>query len=163
MKSPDEIRSDLGVAVSQKQASQKKNHDLHSHSRDFFVGEISCPQHAPCRGTSYLVQVANGVVWRRHVDHLRQTIDSPQEEEETAVPDTNVDDSRLPPSSPSDEAQSSSLPAVIVHVNDEQPDTPEVPSEASSVVDNTASRTPPPRRYPQRVRRPPERFHEQYL
>ena len=172
----DLLRPDLGVAVSQKQASQKKNHDLHSHSRDFFVGErvlvrnmLSGPWWlvgtvVERRGPlSYLVQVANGVVWKRHVDHLRRTIDSPQEEEETAVPDTNTDDSRLIPSSPSDEDQSSSLPAVIVPVNNEQPDTTEVPSEESSVVDNTASRTSPPRRYPQRVRRPPERFHEQYF
>ena len=99
----DLLRPDLGAAVSQKHACQKKNHDLHSHSRDFFVGErVLVRNMRPVvehRGSrSYLVQVANGVVWRRHVDHLRQTIDSSQEEEETAVPDTNVDDSRLPPS-----------------------------------------------------------------
>ena len=29
---------------------------------------------------SYLVQVANGVVWKRQVDHLQKTVDSPQEE-----------------------------------------------------------------------------------
>ena len=113
------VDADLGVAVSQKQARQKKNHDLHSHSRDFHVGErVLVRNMRPIvehRGPlSYLVQVANGVVWRRHVDHLRQTIDSPQEEEETAVPDTNVDDSRMPPSSLSDEDQSSSLPAVTL-------------------------------------------------
>ena len=133
------------------------HYDLHSHSRDFFVGErvlVRNMRNGPWwlvgtvverRGPlSYLVQVANGVVWKRHVDHLRRTIDSLQEEEETAVPDTNTDDSRLIPSSPSDEDQSSSFPAVIVPVNNEQPDTTEVPSEESSVVDNTASRTPPP-------------------
>ena len=123
----DLLRPDLGVAVAQKQASQKKHHDLHSHSRDFFVGErvlVRNMRSGPRwlvgtvverRGPlSYLVQVANGVVWKRHVDHLRLTIDSPQEEEETAVPDTHIDDFRLMPSSLSVEDQSSSLSAVTL-------------------------------------------------
>ena len=99
---------DLEAAVSQKQTSRKKD----SHSQEFFIGEKilarnmrSGPHWLP--GTvigqkgslSYLVQVANGVVWKRQVDHLRKTIDSPQEEEEAAVPD--IDDSRLDSSSPS--------------------------------------------------------------
>ena len=89
----DLLRPELGVAVSQKQAEQKKYHDLHSRNRNFFTGErvlVRNMRNDPrwLLGTiverrgplSYLVQVANGVVWKRHVDHLRKTIDSPQEE-----------------------------------------------------------------------------------
>ena len=77
----------------------------------------------------------------RHLVQLLTTIDSPQEEEEAAVPD--IDYSRLLPSSPSDEDRSSSLSAVIVPVNDELPGITEVPVTEPSVADNTASCTPP--------------------
>jgi len=182
----DLVRPDLGAAVFQKQASQKKVHDLHSRTREFFNGErilVRNMRNGPrwLLGTvierrgplSYLVQVANGVVWKRHVDHLRKTIDSPQEEEEVlrksndspqgeeevTVPDTDDTGS----SSLLHEGPSSPLPTVNVPpVNDNQ-DTAEPRVVEPSVTDNIASPTPPPRRYPQCVRRPPERFHDQYL
>jgi len=36
------------------------------------------------------MQVANGVVWKRRVDHLQKIIDNPQREKEVAVPDTTL-------------------------------------------------------------------------
>jgi len=70
----DLLRPDLGAAVFQKQASQKKVHDLHSRTREFFNGErilVRNMRNGPrwLLGTvierrgplSYLVQVANGV------------------------------------------------------------------------------------------------------
>ena len=182
----DLLRPDLGAAVFQKQASQKKVHDLHSRTREFFNGErilVRNMRNGPrwLLGTvierrgplSYLVQVANGVVWKRHVDHLRKTIDSPQEEEEVlrktndspqgeeevTVPDTDDTGS----SSLLHEGPSSPLPTVNVPPVNDNRDTAEPRVVEPSVTDNIASPTPPPRRYPQRVRRPPERFHDQYL
>ena len=105
------------------------------------------------------MQVANGVVWRRHVDHLQKTIDSPQEE--VTVPEV-VDESQIasplqfyqdPPAIHSNEGGtlvSSSNDSVSVTT--EESKTATLPVE-EPVTDTTPS---PPRRYPQRVRRPPE-------
>ena len=171
----DLLRPELGVAVSQKQAEQKY-HDLHSRNRNFFIGErvlVRNMRNGPrwLLGTiierrgplSYLVQVANGVVWKRHVDHLRKTIDSPQEE--VTVPEI-IDESptasslQEPPAVYSNEGGTVvPPPSDSVPVITEGSETATLPVE-EPVTDTTPL---PPRRYPQRVRRPPERFHEQYM
>ena len=172
----DLLRPELGVAVSQKQAEQKKYHDLHSRNRNFFIGErvlVRNMRNDPhwLLGTiverrgplSYLVQVANGVVWKRHVDHLRKTIDSPQEE--VTVPEI-IDESPTasplqdPPAVYSNEGGTVVPPpndSVLVIQKDQRLLT--LPVE-EPVTDTTPL---PPQRYSQRVRRPPERFHEQYM
>ena len=119
--------SHLGAAVYHQQAiaSQKKDHDLHSRSQEFFIGERILARNMrngpqwllgtviEQRGKlSYLVQVADGVVWKRRVDSLRKTINSPHEEEEDEVPD--VDDSKLVSSSPSHQDPLSPIPTVNV-------------------------------------------------
>ena len=94
----DLLKPELGVVVSQKQAEQKKYHDLHSRNRNIFIGErvfVRNMRNDPCwllgtiverRGPlSYLVHVANGVVWKRQVDYLQKTVDSPQEEVATIL------------------------------------------------------------------------------
>ena len=100
----DLLRPDLSEAVLRGQAAQKKTHDLHSRGRQFFVGQrvlVRNLREGPrwILGTvierrgplSYLVQVASGQVWKRHIDHLLKTIDSPQkEEEEEEEPESNL-------------------------------------------------------------------------
>ena len=103
----DLLRPDLGVAVSRKQAVQKETHDLQSRSREFLVGERVLVRNMRngfrwLLGTvverkgplSYLVQVANGVIWKRHVNHLLKCSDSPQEERENSAQD--IDESSSP-------------------------------------------------------------------
>ena len=83
----------------QKQAKQKKDHDLHTRRREFFVGQrvlVHNLRDGPrwLQGTvierkgplSYLVQLASGTVWKRHVDHMLESVDSPLEE--TATPES---------------------------------------------------------------------------
>ena len=111
------------------------------------------------------MQVANGVVWKRHVDHLRKTVDSPQEEEVT-VPEI-IDES--PTSSPLQShppaVHSNEGGTLVSPSNDSVPVITEGSETATLPVEEPVTdMTPlPPRRYPQRVHKPPERFHEQYM
>jgi len=92
----DLLSADLTATVFQKQARQKDRHDHYFQRQEFFAGQRVLARNlrdgprwvlgtiVERRGPlSYLVQVADGVIWRRHVDHLLETTDSPQEEAES--------------------------------------------------------------------------------
>ena len=80
----DQLKPDLSSRVRQQQCKQKEQHDMHSHGRQFTVGDIVWVKNfregsSWISGTvvkvtapvSYCVHVGNGNVWRRHVDHIR--------------------------------------------------------------------------------------------
>ena len=87
----DLLHPSLEETVSNKQAQQKFYYDLHAHKRELFVGQRVMARSPPpgvqwVPGTivqqtgplSYLVKVSGDRLWRRHIDHLRGMIDSPQ-------------------------------------------------------------------------------------
>ena len=59
---------------------------------------------------SYLVQLASGTVWRRYVDHMLESVDSPLEE--TVTPEPVTPELELPrfPLSPSTPVPSPTVP-----------------------------------------------------
>ena len=144
----DLMRPDISGKVATKQAQQKFYHDQHTRTRELFIGQRVMvrnlrPGDKWIPGTiiertgplSYLVQVAGGQTWKRHIDHLRQMDDSPQHEQTTEGASTDRDTLiRFPPS---DVASSA--------VGDES--TPTV-----------AESTPTTHRYPKRVHVPPDRL-----
>ena len=102
-------------------------------------------------------------LYGKDVDHLRKTIDSPQEE--VTVPEI-IDESptasplQEPPAVYSNEGGTVvPPPSDSVPVITEGSETVTLPVE-EPVTDTTPL---PPRHYSQRVCRPPERFHEQYM
>lgn len=80
----DLLRPSVAERVAAKQASQKDQHDLHAHSRSMSVGQpvmvrnmragdnwipgVIVKQLGP---VSFLVDIGEGRVWKRHVDHLK--------------------------------------------------------------------------------------------
>ena len=85
---------------------------------------------------SYLVQVGGGKTWKRHIDHLRQMSDSPQEEQMTETTKDSDTLIQFP----------TSHTASIPESGDGK--------STSSVTEST----PMTCRYPQRVRGPPDRL-----
>ena len=86
----DIMRPDVSGNVAAKQAQQKFYHDQHSAGRELFIGQRVMVRNLRAGdkwvpGTimertgplSYLVQVAGGQMWKRHIDQLRQMNDSP--------------------------------------------------------------------------------------
>ena len=102
------LRPDISGYVTSQQAKQKAHHDLHSRSRNLWVGQrVLVRNYRPGEdwipGTVidrkgphlYTVQVANGLLWRQHIDQLKEVRDSPQEENSTDV-DTQPYEANLP-------------------------------------------------------------------
>ena len=133
--------------VSSKQASQKWNHDRHCKHRSLLPGSVVMVReytHSTRWTTgvvsrklgpvTYMVQISNGRIVKRHIDQLK----------------IRNDDKEI------------NLPAVgenIIGDNHTFPETPES-EPAEPVADNTPQ-VPTERRYPQRVRHPPDRYiHE---
>ena len=145
----DLIRPDLGMSVTQKQALQKRRHDQHCHLREFHIGQRVLvrnirPGPRWVFGTivkrtgplSYVVQVSEGMLWRRHVDHLLEANDSPVSE----VPDsTSLERSLHPTATPISEPEQKS-PGVINHST--QPQQQQLPDAQTQSPDPEISSQP---------------------
>ena len=81
----DLLRPSCADHVTQKQALQSLHHDSHARTREFSHGQEVWARnfrHGPkwmpgvvqkCKGSlSYSIIVASGIIWNRHVDHLRR-------------------------------------------------------------------------------------------
>ncbi len=147
----DLLRPSCDRQVDRRQAQQKADHDRRARSRELFVGQQVMARNlrpgAPWIAgvvierlgpLTYLVQVDNGQLWKRHLDHLRIRGDqlsaegNPQAEESADWDFTNVQES----------ATSSS------------PEGQGPPASTPSTADPPGSQ----RRYPQRQRQTPNRF-----
>ena len=181
----DMIRPDLGSTISDKQSAQKAYHDVHSRVRDFFLGQRVLARNyregprwisgviAEKRGPlTYLVQIRDDVLWKRHVDQIINATDTPDDvsprSHTTDTPDV-VTPVHIPPES----SPAPVLPAPSSSII-EPPSTPQpveiqeesLPQEPEPTTQPTQPPLPvqlnpqtPPRRYPLRQnRRPPKRF-----
>ena len=158
----DMLRPNLEMKVYTELAKQKQRHDEHSKERNFKAGDTVWAR--DFRGStkwvsgmiiqsvgpvSYMIQLQDGQVWKRHVDHVRQRVD-------------NQDIStRLPDVQPTVESPWVTYPEQPpLPCNSEPPQTEQ--SQFTTTPQNTPnsheSPTPGPQRNPPRNRKPPRRF-----
>lgn len=139
----DLIKPDLLSSVRQKQEAQKKFHDTHSKERHFCVGDPVFVKEFPSGKTwtpgtvsavkgpvSYCVELPDGRVMRRHVDHIRNRTSN----NETVEPTHN--DLEIP--TPTTVAQPAQPPESD---NNRSPDV--MPEHSSTVRQSTRNRVPP--------------------
>ena len=137
------LKPDVRDRVMSQQAAQKCQHDRHSRARELCVGQrVLIRNYRPGedwipgviterRGPhSYTVKAANGQVWHRHIDQLKEMKDSPQEISETS---TDVDSEVF-----------GTLPTEVP-----------IPPMADTTAEAEETQQP---RYPVRNRRPPDRL-----
>ena len=181
----DLLSPDVGGRVRDRQASQKVHHDRHSGTRELRLGQSvwarnfrDGPTWVPATVSdqlgplSYLVQLPDGGLWRRHIDQLRAGCDSPPEVVTAQVPGAAEDDFSLM-ESPDRDTQQQSRSAVETSADTPLPDStptvepmPTTPSATAEPGSNTydgngrglANSSNTSRRYPTRSRKPPERF-----
>ena len=81
----DLLKPDYGDKALGKQADQKNYHDLHSRDRQFSVGQKVMARNflqgltwvpgvvtEVCGPVSYMVRVQPNIVWKRHMDHIKE-------------------------------------------------------------------------------------------
>ena len=185
----DLLHPEVEETVAFKQAQQKWSRDQHSQGRVLFVGQrvmvlnfLQGLRWIP--GTivkhkeplSYLMQISEGRIWHRHIDHLRETGDSPQ----TPIPEPVIPESVIPQMDNSPKMEEICLPVepapkeldipVESQITPERSSSPTVQSRQEAAHDppspNFLSSPSPPRsstrRYPQSNRRKTARFYEIY-
>ena len=152
------LQPDREKTVADKQAAQKESHDRRAHDREWIVGDRAMARNlrpgadwVPCTivevlgPVTYLVDTDQGQRWKRHADQLKTWLPplSAPSLEVDVEPDLSSDlSSDLPEDPPNESAPPEST---------EESSTPsESPSSPSSELVAP--------RYPQRNRRPPDRF-----
>ena len=158
----DLLKPNVEQTVCAKQGAQKEHHDVHARSRNRCVGDQvmakkfrSQPPWVP--GTtvqqqgplSFLVDVGDGRVWKRHVDHLFARGDGPSPEPQSPEPEN----SEVPSS---DDCPYPANPPVPTSLETDSSTPTSTPSEETPTSSATSSTTGP--RYPSRDRRPPTRL-----
>ena len=174
----DLLSPDIRARVKEKQDAQKAYHDQHSKprklepgqsvwARNFRDGSTSVPATVSDQVglLSYLVQLRNGELWCRHVDHLRAVsegqpppLDStdivPEENEEIVLPNSTETRSGVS----SDPSISPECRSTNILLN------PSDISSANFTTDRILESTEPiASRYPKRIGHPPDRYSTWYL
>ena len=184
----DLLRPDTERRVMEKQGLQKDHRDQHCRDRSWYVGESVMVRNLRpgldwIRGVvverlgpvTYLVDVGQNRIWKRHTDQLKSIGEKPpsmaEDLSDSSVPAPSIDAPRMPESAPS-----SSEPAeVIIPTSEDPPPAPvtesaseELPTtEPSSVTppnenDSNDDDSPPElRRYPSRSHQRPDWYHTQ--
>ena len=145
----DLLKPDVAVYVGKKQAQQKLDHDNSRVIRTFTIGQKVMaknfrdgPKWVPgviskiLGPLSYLVQMEDGLMWRRHVDHIRDNSTS-----SSHIPDVDYDP--IP-----------NIPETVTSTTDNELNQ----SLDTDQVETSPNLSTPTNRYPQRVRRPPIRY-----
>ena len=175
----DLLKPDVGRRVRQRQWKQKTQHDQHARlrmfqegqsvmARNFRAGDPWIPgvivrQLGPL---TFLVDVSDGRFWKRHIDHLKNRLPHPIENETHPVPSAGFhheepsieapDATETPELSPSELVSSSANLSFLEAVS----------SPLSVPVQETASSLDSPpsvsrKQYPTRVRTRPDWYHAQ--
>jgi hypothetical protein len=176
----DLLKPNTRTSVCRRQAKQKEQHDQHARPRNFYVGQsvmarnfgsgdswvsgVIVRQLGP---VTYLVNVSDGRVWKRHVDHLKELVsnrDLPVSESDfdMDLPSISTPD-RSPTEEPEDSPDNSNSHQSESggQVNSPSTSGTASPSAAGAGMESPAAHSPtPPRRYPSRQRQPPSRLSE---
>ena len=184
----DLIKPDLVRKVASKQASQKAKHDVHAKARELFTGQDVMvrnlrdgPKWVPgviierTGPVSYLVEMSNGMIWKRHIDQIRghndelsevplsttpyivsigteqhqPYVDSPSQHDLESPSQHDLE----PPSQPNQEPPANQHDPVPQEVQSSDYDVEDHVQEVQEPIQE------PERRYPQRVRKPPDRLN----
>ena len=94
----DLLHPDPRARVLSKQEQQKRHHDVHSRKRHFQVGQTVVvrnfregPRWVPgvlveqTGPLFFVVQLSNGALWKRHVDHIKSVSEEPPRDEREAM------------------------------------------------------------------------------
>ena len=150
------LSPDVGAHVREQQAKQKAYFDCHSRRREFCIGQSVWTRnfrHGPpwLQGVvsdilgpvTYLIQMEDGVFWRRHIDHLREASEKPPEE--------NRSPGDFPINLPSASTQNPS----VISANSSQSE--QAPTHIGQSLESTScDHEQSTNRYPSRVRKPPD-------
>ena len=102
----DMIRPNLDSTVCAAQAKQKQHHDEHSKSREFLPGDnvwtrdfrnnetkwISGVVLQSVGPLSYMIQLDDGTLWKRHIDHIRSRVVRHNIDTPISTPTSNTND-----------------------------------------------------------------------
>ena len=112
----DLLKPDRERTITRKQASQKESHDIHTRARELDIGETVMARN-PRPGLpavsgivkkhlgplTYLIETTAGLLWKRHIDHLRSV--GTNSETEPSTNDSPDDDTDPLPTLPSESSE----------------------------------------------------------
>ena len=159
----DLLRPDIATKVGEKQAAQKLDHDSHAKLREYKIGDnvmarnygsgpkwesaVVVERKGPL---SYTVQLDSGVIWRRHIDQLRDGVSvTSQDEDDVPVGNPTPLESEIPDQKSPDRPGTANTEPAGTNNPTETPNN----SGASGNGQNAARVEPEPeKRYPSWVR-----------
>lgn len=180
----DLLRPELQERVEEKQAIQSRYHNRHCKGRELATGMavwarnwregpawVRARVHDSLGPVSYLVELENGDLWRRHIDHLRtrssdiQTDsslsganepDTPPADAPTEGPETPMPDRPEPTAPPVPEPSQQNAPPFSREPSNVR--TPPLSNRVQPTVEPETTN----QRYPTRSRQPPERLYARW-